>query len=89
MSKTYTPGPEIDAIIDRQVAAGKFATGEDVVRAGVQLLEEQEAELEQLRKLIDEGDADIAAGRIHRYADADELTDDIVARGEARSKRKA
>ena len=89
MSKTYTPGPEVDAIIDRQVAAGKFATGEDVVRAGVQLLQDQEAELEELRKLIDEGDADIAAGRIHRYADADELTDDIVARGEARSKRKA
>jgi antitoxin ParD1/3/4 len=89
MTKTYTPGPEVDAIIDRQVATGKFATGEDVVRAGVQLLEEHEAELEELRKLIDEGDADIAAGRIHRYADADELTDDIVARGEARSKKKA
>ena len=89
MSRTYIPGPEVDAIIDRQVATGKFATGEDVVRAGVQLLEEHEAELEELRKLIDEGDADIAAGRIHRYADADELTDDIVARGEARSKRKA
>jgi antitoxin ParD1/3/4 len=89
MSKTYTPGPEVDAIIDRQVAAGKFATGEDVVRAGVQLLEEQEAELEELRRLIDEGDADIAAGRIHRYADASELRDDIVARGEARSKKKA
>ena len=55
----------------------------------VQLLQDQEAELEELRKLIDEGDADIAAGRIHRYADAGELTDDIVARGEARSKRKA
>jgi antitoxin ParD1/3/4 len=89
MSKTYTPGPEVDAIIERQVAAGKFATGEDIVRAGVQLPEEHEAELEELRKLIDEGDADIAAGRIHRYADAGELTDDIVARGEARSKRKA
>ena len=89
MSKTYTPGPEADAIIDRQVATGKFATGEDVVRAGVQLLEEQEAELEELRKLIDEGDADIAAGRVHSYADARELTADIVARGEARSKKSA
>jgi antitoxin ParD1/3/4 len=89
MTKTYTPGPEVDAIIDRQVATGKFATGEDVVRAGVQLLEEHEAELEELRKLIDEGDADIAAGRIHRYANAEELTDDVVARGETRSKREA
>jgi antitoxin ParD1/3/4 len=89
MTKTYTPGPEADAIIARQVAKGNFATAEEVVRAGVQLLEEQEAKLEELRKLIDEGDADIAAGRVHRYGSADELLEDIVARGEARSKRKA
>jgi antitoxin ParD1/3/4 len=89
MSKTYTPGPEADAIIERQLVSGKFATGEDVVRAGVQLLEEQEAELKELRRLIDEGDADIAAGRVHGYADASELTADIVARGEARSKKSA
>ena len=89
MSKTYIPGPEADAIIARQVANGNFATPDEAVRAGVQLLEAQEAELQELRKLIDEGDADIAAGRIHRYASADELTQDIVARGEAPLKRKA
>ena len=89
MSKTYTPGPETDTIIDRQIAKGNFSTAEDVVRAGVQLLEEQEAELQELRKLIDEGDADITAGRIHSYADASELTADIVSRGEARSKKRA
>jgi antitoxin ParD1/3/4 len=89
MSKTYTPGPEVDAIIDRQVATGKFATGEDVVRAGVQLLEEQEAELEELRKLIDEGDAAYAAGEYTRYSSGDQLTRDIIERAEARSKMKA
>jgi antitoxin ParD1/3/4 len=86
MSKTYTPGPEVDAIVARQLSRGSYATGEDVVRAGVELLEAQEAELEELRKLIDEGDADIAAGRVHRYSSADELTADIVARGDARSR---
>jgi antitoxin ParD1/3/4 len=89
MSKTYIPGPEADAIIARQVAKGNFATPDEAVRAGVELLEAQEAELQELRKLIDEGDADIAAGRIHRYASAEELTQDIVARGEAPLKRKA
>jgi antitoxin ParD1/3/4 len=83
MSKTYIPGPEADAIIARQVAKGNFATPDEAVRAGVELLEAQEAELQELRKLIDEGDADIAAGRLHRYASAEELTQDIVARGEA------
>jgi membrane-bound inhibitor of C-type lysozyme len=33
MSKTYTPGPEADAIIDRQVATAKFATGEGAAYA--------------------------------------------------------
>ncbi len=89
MSKTYTPGPEVDAIVARQLAKGNFATGEDVVRAGVELLEAQEAELEELRKLIDEGDADVAAGRVHRFSSADALTKDIVARGGARLRRKA
>ena len=59
------------------------------MRAGVELLEAQEAELAELRALIDEGDADIAAGRIHRYANADDLMQDIVARGDAPLKRKA
>jgi antitoxin ParD1/3/4 len=85
MNKTYTPGPEADAIVERQLAKGGYAGPDEVVRAGLQLLEEQEAELEELRRLIDEGDADIAAGRVHRYASADELTADIIARGEADS----
>ena len=85
MSKTYTPGPEVDAIIDRQVATGKFATGEDVVRAGVQLLEEQEAELEELRKLIDEGDAAYAAGEYTTYSSGDQLLQDIVRADKSRA----
>jgi putative addiction module CopG family antidote len=89
MSKTYTPGPKADAIIARQVAKGNFATPDEAVRAGIELLEAHDADLELLRRLIDEGDADVGAGRIHRYANADELTQDVVARGEARLKRKA
>ena len=88
MSKTYTPGPEADAIVEQQLATGNYGSADEVVRAGLKLLaeiEETEAELEDLRKLIDEGDADIAAGRIHRYASADELTADIIAREEADS----
>lgn len=88
MSKAYRPGPEADEIIARQVAKGHFATPDDVVRAGVRMIEENEAELGYLRALIDEGDSDIAAGRVHLYADAEELTKDIVGRGEARSNRK-
>lgn len=84
MSKTYTPGAETDEIIDGQVAKGNFATADEVVRASVQMLAEQEAELAYLRSLVDEGDSDILEGRVHRYASADALAADIVSRGEAR-----
>jgi antitoxin ParD1/3/4 len=82
MSKTYTPGPEADVIVERQLAKGNYGTADEVVRASLQLLEEHEAELEELRRLIAEGDADIAAGRVHRYASAEEFLADIIAEGE-------
>ena len=88
MSKTYTPGPEADAIIARQVAKGNFATAEEVVRAGVQLLEEHEAELEELRKLIDEGDTAYARGEYTTYTNADQFLDDVKRAGEKRSRQK-
>jgi antitoxin ParD1/3/4 len=87
MSRTYTPGPEADAIVEQLLAKGGYRSAEEVVRAGLQLLQvsepESEAELEELRRLIAEGDADIAAGRVYSYASAEELTADIIARGEA------
>jgi antitoxin ParD1/3/4 len=84
MSKTYTPGPEADVIVERQLATGNYASPDEVVRAGLQLLEESdELDLEELGRLIDEADDDIAAGRVYRYASAKELTEDIIARGEA------
>jgi putative addiction module CopG family antidote len=88
MSKTYTPGPEVDAIVDRQLARGNFATGEEVVRAGVALLEAQETELEELRRLIDEGDAAYARGEYTTYGSADEFLEDVVKAGEQRLRRK-
>jgi len=88
MSKTYNPGPEADAIIERQLAKGNFGTPDEVVRAGVRLLEEHEAELEELRKLIDEGDAAHARGDYATYRNAGEFLADIKGAGEGQSRRK-
>jgi antitoxin ParD1/3/4 len=87
MSNTYTPGAEADAIVEQLLASGRYSSADEVVRASLQLLQasepESEADLEELRRLIAEADADIAAGRVYRYASAEELTADIIARGEA------
>jgi len=87
MSKTYTPGPEADDIIARHLATGQFASADEVVRAGVQLLDEHEQEIAYLRKLIDEGDSDISEGRAHRYGNGEELAADVVTRGASRSRQ--
>jgi antitoxin ParD1/3/4 len=80
------PGQEADAIVDQQLATGHYRSADEVVRAGLQLLQasepEGEAELEELRRLIAEGDADIAAGRVYTYASAEEFMADIIAEGE-------
>ena len=90
---TITLTPEQLKWLEAEVAAGRFSSIEDAVRVAVADLmaikyEERDDELVRLRTLIDEGDADIAAGRVHRYASADELAADVVGRGEARSKQK-
>jgi antitoxin ParD1/3/4 len=90
MSRTYTPGPEADAIVEQLLATGHYRSADEIVRASLGLLQasepESEAELEELRRLIAEGDADIAAGRVYSYASAEEFMADIIAEGEKLAK---
>ena len=86
MSNTYTPGPEADAIVAELLAKGRFSSADEVVRASLQLLHgsepESEFELEELRRLIAEADAEIAAGKGIHYASAEEFMADIIAEAE-------
>ena len=59
-----------DEVVNRLVASGRFASPNDVISQGVRLLDEREACLAELDRLVDEGDADAASGRI---IDADTL----------------
>ena len=61
--------------IERQVDEGNFASPSEVVRAGLQLLEERQAQIERLRAAIIEGeesgppqpfDFDVFIARKHR-----------------------
>ncbi|WP_404862247.1 type II toxin-antitoxin system ParD family antitoxin [Georhizobium sp. MAB10] len=70
-------GEYFDGFIESQIASGRFNNASEVVRAALRLLETEEAKLAELRALIAEGDADIAAGRYFTYESADDLVRDI------------
>ena len=50
-------GEHFVEFIDRQVQGGRFGSASDVVRAGLRLLEEQEARLQSLRAELAKGEA--------------------------------
>jgi len=50
-------GDHLSDFIEEQVAQGRYNSASDVVRAGLRLLEEQEAKLAALRAALAEGEA--------------------------------
>ena len=50
--------------IEDRVASGRYASASDVIRAGLRLLEEEEARLDEVRRLVDEG---LASGPAERF----------------------
>ena len=49
-------GDHFAEFIEEQIARGRFASASDVVRAGLRLLEEEEARLSALRAALVEGE---------------------------------
>ena len=47
---------ESERFIERQVASGRYGSASDVVRAGLRLLEEEDAHLAGLREALIEGE---------------------------------
>jgi antitoxin ParD1/3/4 len=58
MSKdtTFSLGEHFNSFVEAQVGQGRYSSASDVVRAGLRLLEEQEAKLEALRAALIEGE---------------------------------
>jgi antitoxin ParD1/3/4 len=58
---TVTLTPELEQIVNEQLATGQFATAEEVVAVSLQFLRRQ---YEELKAMIAEGMEDIARGRV-------------------------
>jgi antitoxin ParD1/3/4 len=67
MARQVPLDPELQDFVDRLVASGEYEDASDVVRAGLELLRDQEDGLERRRAelyaRIDEGLGDARAGR--------------------------
>ena len=50
-------GDHFAGFIDQKVKEGRYGSASDMIRAGLRLLEEEEAKLTRLRALIAEGEA--------------------------------
>lgn len=55
-STSFSLGDHFSAFIDEQVAQGRYNNASEVVRAGLRLLEEHEAQLSTLRAALIEGE---------------------------------
>lgn len=59
MPSSYALGPHFERFVRRQVAAGRYASASEVVRAGLRVLQDQERKRQEaitaLRRAIDEG----------------------------------
>ncbi|WP_096086173.1 type II toxin-antitoxin system ParD family antitoxin [Agaribacterium haliotis] len=53
---SMTLGEHFDGFIAQQIAAGRYASASEVVRAGLRLLEDKEGKLATLRQLLIDGE---------------------------------
>lgn len=86
-NKSYVLGKHCEEFIASQVAEGRFNNASEVVRAALRMLEDYETRMRELRTLVDEGDAAIAAGDVDSYADPKALSAAIVKRGKKKLTR--
>jgi len=82
--KSYVIGDRFEDFISRQIETGRFNNASEVVRAGLRLLEDEEARLEELRNAIAIGDAELNAGQGIKFGSAHELETAIVFGGSKR-----
>jgi antitoxin ParD1/3/4 len=65
--------PDVVQQIEEQVRCGRYASADDVIRAGLQLLKDQREELEArreaIRQMVEEGRRELESGNYVEYDD--------------------
>jgi len=72
--RSFVIGDRFEKFVTKQVESGRFNNASEVVRAGLRLLEDEEAKLEELRAMIDAADAELEAGLGIPVNSVEELT---------------
>jgi antitoxin ParD1/3/4 len=80
-TKNISLPPELEEYVDAKVECGEYAHASEVVRDGIRLLMQREAEkLEWLRNAIAEGLADVESGNV---IPDDRILEEVEKRGRA------
>lgn len=84
-----------EELIETLVGSGRYQNASEVLREGLRLIEQREAEdaakLEALREAVRQGEASIAAGHFREFDSFDELDahlDDLAAKAIRKSQRR-
>ena len=76
MASDYVLGKHFEAFVDAQLATGRYADANEVLRDALRLMEERERKLAALDAALEPGLADADAGRVH---DAEDVFDELEA----------
>jgi antitoxin ParD1/3/4 len=80
-TKNISLPSELEEYVDAKVESGEYAHASEVVRAGIRLMMQREAEkLEWLRNAIAEGLADVESGNV---IPDDRILEEVEKRGQA------
>ena len=60
---SVTLGEHFSCFVETKIKEGRFGSTSEAVRAGLRLLETEEAKLEQLRRVLAEGAAQLEGGQ--------------------------
>jgi antitoxin ParD1/3/4 len=77
MPSSVNLGETLEGVVDRLVSKGRFGSRSEVLREGIRLVQERESWLEMVERKVEEGRAQVAAGKA---LDLDEAFDQLAAR---------